>query len=128
MEILTSRICTTLNDRVKAKHTILNDSPMCYTSSMQNINIQHLRWISLIEGISYLLLVGIGMPLKYGLDILVINKVLGMIHGILTIVFVLILGAAYAYKRVSVPLTLFVFIASLIPFGAFVAEKKLKQL
>ena len=101
---------------------------MCYTSSMQNINIQHLRWISLIEGISYLLLVGIGMPLKYGLDILVINKVLGMIHGILTIVFVLILGAAYAYKRVSVPLTLFVFIASLIPFGAFVAEKKLKQL
>ena len=101
---------------------------MCYTSSMQNINIQHLRWISLIEGISYLLLVGIGMPLKYGLDILVINKVLGMIHGILTIVFVLILGAVYAYKRVSVPLTLFVFIASLIPFGAFVAEKKLKQL
>ena len=94
---------------------------------MQTISIHHLRWISLIEGISYLLLVGIGMPLKYGLNILVVNKVLGMTHGALTIVFVLILAAVYANKKVSATLARFVFVASLIPFGAFVAEKKLKQ-
>ena len=65
------------------------------------------------------------MPLKYGLDILVVNKVLGMAHGALTIVFVLILAAVYANKKVSATLARFVFVASLIPFGAFVAEKKL---
>ena len=95
---------------------------------MKQITLQHLRWVSLTEGISYLLLVGIGMPLKYGLDIFVVNKILGMIHGVLTVVFVGVLMQVLRQKALSTQLSLGVFVASLIPFGAFVADRKLKQL
>ena len=95
---------------------------------MKQITLQHLRWVSLTEGISYLLLVGIGMPLKYGLDIFVVNKILGMIHGVLTVVFVGVLMQVLRQKALSAQLSLGVFVASLIPFGAFVADRKLKQL
>ena len=95
---------------------------------MPNITIQHLRWISLIEGISFLLLLFIGMPLKYGLGIMSVNKVLGMGHGVLTIVFLFVLAQVWSNKDLTFKWSLGVFIASLIPFGAFVADAKLKRL
>jgi integral membrane protein len=95
---------------------------------MNHITLKHLRWVSLTEGISYLLLVCIGMPLKYGLDIFVVNKILGMIHGVLTVVFVGVLMQVWRQKELSAQLSLGVFIASLLPFGAFVADRKLRQL
>ncbi len=94
---------------------------------MTNLTLHHLRVISLVEGISYLLLVGIGMPLKYGLNILFVNKILGMAHGLLTIIFCYILFLVWKQKTLNSKWSLGVFIASLIPFGAFVAESKLKR-
>ena len=91
-------------------------------------SLKQLRYISLIEGISYLFLLMIGMPLKYGFSILWVNKVLGMIHGILTIGFVVILYQTWQSKRLSFAYSTQVFIASLVPFGAFWAEHKLKKL
>ena len=49
------------------------------------------RVISAIEGLSYVLLVFIAMPLKYGLDLPQMVKVLGMAHGVLFMAFVLAL-------------------------------------
>ena len=95
---------------------------------MRHIRLNHLRQISMLEGISYLLLVGIGMPLKYGFAIGSGNKFLGMTHGLLTLVFIWILGHAWLYKRVSTKIAIGVFVASLVPCGAFIAEKKLKQI
>ena len=90
--------------------------------------IGRLRIASLIEGISYLLLVFIGMPLKYGMDMPMPNKVLGMGHGILTIIFVFALISAWGDKKISISLAIQTFIASLIPFGAFYIERKLKEI
>lgn len=90
--------------------------------------IGRLRVVSLIEGISYLLLVFIGMPLKYGMGMPLPNKILGMSHGMLTIVFCFILLAVWSEKKISLSLALQTFIASLIPFGAFYIERKLKDL
>ena len=92
------------------------------------IRLQQLRHISMIEGISYLLLLFIGMPLKYGMGIKSVNMALGMGHGVFTMVFCLILGLAWLQKTLSTKWCVGVFIASLLPFGAFVAEKKLKDL
>ena len=92
------------------------------------INIKHLRIISLIEGTSYLLLIFVGMPLKYGMEIFSINKILGMGHGILTILFCMILAFLWSARQINGRLTIGVFIASLIPFGALWAEHKLKQI
>ena len=94
---------------------------------MLKITIYHLRIAALIEGVSYLLLLCIGMPLKYGLNILWVNKVLGMIHGALTLIFCFLLYDLWSNKKLNTSLSLAVFFASLIPFGAFVADVKLKR-
>ena len=95
---------------------------------MKIINLKLLRSLSLTEGISYLTILFIGMPLKYGLGIKSISFILGLTHGILTILFCIVLGLIWLKKSLSFKWCFGVFIASLIPFGAFVAEKKLKQL
>ena len=89
------------------------------------ININKFRFISIIEGISYCLLLFIGMPLKYGLQIREVNQILGMSHGILTIIFCLALYIIWFQKQLSTKWCIAFFIASLIPFGAFYIEKKL---
>ena len=91
-----------------------------------NVTINQFRIISLIEGASYLLLVFIGMPLKYGFAIREINQVLGMVHGILTIIFCIALGIIWLQKKLSKQWCLAFFVASLIPFGAFVIEHRIK--
>ena len=95
---------------------------------MNVVKHHHLRLISLTEGVSYILLLGIGMPLKYGIGILLVNKVMGMIHGLLTILLCIILVYFWITKKLEKPLILHVFIASLIPFGAFFIDQKLKKL
>tara|TARA_Y100000591_G_C21408793_1_gene486517 strand:+ start:259 stop:552 length:294 start_codon:yes stop_codon:yes gene_type:complete len=95
---------------------------------MIHITLYHLRIIALIEGISYLLLLFIGMPLKYGFGIMMVNKVLGMGHGILTLIFCFILFYLWRQNKINTPLSIVVFMASLIPFGAFVADVKLVKL
>ena len=93
---------------------------------MLSNSLQRLRVISFIEGISYLLLLFVGMPLKYGLGIRVVNYILGMGHGILTMIFVLLLMLAFSERKLTLSQVVQVFVASLIPFGAFWAEQKFK--
>ena len=94
---------------------------------MRLINLTNLRIISFIEGVSFLLILFVGMPLKYGFGFKEISFVLGLAHGILTIIFCIILGFVWLKKILPLNWCIGVFIASLIPFGAFVAEKKLKE-
>lgn len=80
------------------------------------------RLISFIEGISFLILVFIAMPLKYLAGIPLAVKIVGMSHGILFILFVLALVMAenrYKWKFISFQL----FVYSLIPFGFILIEK-----
>ena len=90
--------------------------------------IGRLRIVSLLEGISFLLLVFVGMPLKYLAATPLPNKILGMSHGMLTIVFVGVLLSVWTDKKISSGLAIKTFLASLIPFGAFFIEMKLKAL
>ena len=57
------------------------------------------RLISFIEGISYLILIFIAMPLKYFAGIPLAVKIVGMAHGVLFILFVLaLIIASKKYK------------------------------
>lgn len=84
------------------------------------------RVISAIEGLSYLLLVFIAMPIKYIGDNPYPVKIFGMIHGVLFIIFMLSLFEAKIKKSWDVGLVFQLFVLSLIPFGAFFIEKKVK--
>jgi integral membrane protein len=50
---------------------------------MTSLNL--FRKVALAEGISYILLLAIGMPLKYGFDLPLVVKYMGWAHGILFI-------------------------------------------
>lgn len=82
------------------------------------------RIISLLEGISYLLLLFVAVPIKYfGHDEQYV-KLLGMPHGLL---FVLYIVLGYLIKdsmQWSQKNFLGVLLASIIPFGTFWVEKK----
>lgn len=85
------------------------------------------RAVALLEGVSYLLLFGVTMPLKYLADMPLPNKVVGMAHGVLSVVYVGLLIEVALKSRWSVLRSLVALFASLLPFGAFVLEARLRR-
>lgn len=84
-----------------------------------------LRIIGFTEGISYLLLLGIAMPLKYLYQLPQMVRVTGMIHGVLFVLYVLYVILVAIELRWSFRKTILAFLASLIPFGTFWADIRL---
>lgn len=93
---------------------------------MLNDVLTRFRIISAIEGLSFILLVFIAMPIKYVGENPHPVKVLGMIHGVLFIIFMISLFETKIKKTWNIPLMFQLFILSLIPFGAIFIEKKVK--
>lgn len=88
-----------------------------------------LRKVGIIEGWSFVILIFIAMPLKHLFGYPIATKVFGSIHGVLFIWFLYQLFVFYKDKEydVSFKFILFAFISSLIPFGTFFLDKKIKQ-
>ena len=86
-----------------------------------------LRYLALLEGISWLMLLFIAMPLKYMGGNPYPVKVVGMTHGLLFIAFVVVLSTVLNRKSISTTLGAKVFVASFIPFGTFLVDGKLKH-
>ena len=84
------------------------------------------RVISALEGFSYLLLVFIAMPIKYIGENPYPVKILGMAHGVLFIIFMISLFETKIKKSWNTGMTFQLFVLSLIPFGAFFIEKRVK--
>lgn len=86
--------------------------------------IRIFKWISIMEGISFLLLLFIAMPLKYIWDQPQMVEIVGMLHGILFVAY--ILGAFYLYKPMEwkFKTLLIICVSSVLPFGPFYVEKK----
>jgi len=86
--------------------------------------ISTFRWISILEGISFLVLLFLAMPLKYFFDLPQMVQIVGMAHGVLFLAY--IAGAVFMYSPLNWrPQTLLVaIVCSVIPFGPFYIEKK----
>jgi integral membrane protein len=94
------------------------------TMSLLTSSLGRFRLVAFVEGISYLLL-GITMILKYQYGMPKPNYVVGMLHGGLFILYVILLiqvGVSYKWGLVKM---FWGFVASLIPFGTFYADVKL---
>jgi integral membrane protein len=83
-----------------------------------------LRIIAFLEGCSYLLL-GFTMILKYKFAIPQPNYVVGLAHGILFVLYIVLLLQVSFIHRWNLLKMLMAFLASLIPFGTFYADKVL---
>ena len=83
-----------------------------------------LRIVAFLEGCSYLLL-GFTMILKYKFAMPEPNYVVGLAHGILFVLYVgLLVQVAFLHKW-SIIKMFWAFLASLVPFGTFYADKVL---
>ncbi len=85
------------------------------------------RLINLIEGISYLGLLFIAMPLKYMFEYPIATKISGMIHGALFMFFLVMLLQAMQKYKFGAKFGIILFVASLLPFGTTWTDKKLKE-
>ncbi|MGY2134107.1 DUF3817 domain-containing protein [Hymenobacter sp. HD11105] len=84
-----------------------------------------LRIVGFLEGLSFLVLLGIAMPLKYLAGQPEAVRMVGMAHGLLFVLYVLLVIMAAIERSWSFKKTVLAFLASLVPFGPFYADKKL---
>lgn len=87
--------------------------------------IRALRAVSLIEGVSYLLLLGVAMPMDRLGGMRWAVEYTGLTHGLLFILLWLMVAAAWA-KGLPTKLSLIVMVASILPAGPFFVDHKLK--
>ena len=82
------------------------------------------RVISFLEGISYLLLLFVAVPIKYfnGDDSYV--KLLGMPHGLFFMLYIVLAIVIQKQMKWNAKTLGIVMLASIIPFGTFYIDKK----
>ena len=96
-------------------------------SNTRRVWIGRLRVVGFWEGWSYLLLLGIAMPLKYWAGMPGFVRVIGMAHGLLFVAYIAALGVTARAATFPLSRTAALFVASLLPFGPFVADRGLAR-
>ena len=91
-------------------------------------HIGRVRLIGLTEGISFLLLMGVAMPLKYLAGQPLAVKYVGWAHGLLFILLCMAIFQAWVAGSLSFRRSLLVFGAALFPFGPFLIDKRLAEI
>ena len=89
--------------------------------------LKWLRTVGKMEGVSYLLLLGVAMPLKYLAGKPMAVKVVGWVHGGLFILLCAVLFQVWRTHHWPIKRAAMVFVAALLPFGPFVIDKQLKR-
>ncbi|CAD7797500.1 hypothetical protein CHRY9390_00179 [Chryseobacterium aquaeductus] len=85
------------------------------------------RKTALVEGISYLILLFIAMPLKYIFSIPEPVKYFGWIHGVLFLFFIVVLLAASIKYKWNLKRIIVYLVGSVLPFVPFYLDKSLKK-
>lgn len=94
---------------------------------MPTTAVGRLRTIAIIEGISFLVLLGVAMPLKYFAGIPQAVTFVGWLHGLLFIGLCIALAQAHQEAQWGFGRSLVILIAALLPFGPFVIDKRLQE-
>jgi integral membrane protein len=84
--------------------------------------IGRLRITGFLEGLSFVLLLGIAMPLKYMMGLPQAVRLIGMLHGILFILYIILSVHVTLILRWPLRRMLFLWLASVVPLGTFYAD------
>lgn len=84
-------------------------------------------FISILEGLSLIALLGFAVPLKYWFHQPQFVPYVGMAHGVLFLAYIVIATAASHQRQWSVPFWLLVLLCSVVPFSFILLDKKLKR-
>ena len=86
-----------------------------------------LRRLTWLEGLSFLLLLGVAMPLKYAAGKPEAVKIFGWFHGALFMLVCVVLLVVMRRRRWSLRRGALVFVAALIPFGPFLFDSRIAR-
>lgn len=90
-------------------------------------SLRQFRVVAFLEGVSYLLLLLVAMPLKYYAGLPLAVRVMGSVHGLLFVTFVVALLRATLARRWRLRRPLWMFVSSLVPFGMLVLDRALRE-
>ncbi len=85
------------------------------------------RKVAFAEGVSFLVLLLIAMPLKYFANLPIAVTVVGGLHGVLFVGFIILAYLVKEEYQKNISWMVKAFLASVIPFGTFVMDKEWKK-
>lgn len=85
------------------------------------------RKVALAEGISFLILLGIAMPLKYFADMPLAVTVVGGLHGVLFVAFLILAREVKSDFKKDLKWLAKAILASILPFGTIIMDKEWKK-
>ncbi len=97
------------------------------TSQDQKKLLHRFRMIGIAEGISFLILVLVAMPLKYMFHLPQAVKMFGWAHGALFVSFIYFAFDVFGTFKKPFSWLVKAGLASVLPFGTFVLDKQLKK-
>jgi integral membrane protein len=89
--------------------------------------LRQLRLVAFLEGSSFVVLLFIAMPLKYLMDLPLAVRIVGSVHGLLFLMFMVALYRAARDREWPRRRSLHGFVASILPFGTFVFDRSLRR-
>ncbi|MCC3151535.1 DUF3817 domain-containing protein [Hymenobacter sp. BT770] len=95
------------------------------SSQLLLTSLGRLRLIAFLEGVSLLVLLGIAMPLKYLAGQPTAVRYVGMAHGLLFVLYVVLVIQVAMQQRWSFGKMALALLASVVPFGTFWADRRL---
>lgn len=92
---------------------------------MLRTQVDRFRVLAFAEGVSFLLILFITMPLKYYLDMPEPNRFVGMAHGVLFVIYVFAALRFWWKNEWNFQITCYALVASIVPFGTFYFTEKI---
>lgn len=89
--------------------------------------LARLRLVGLLEGLSFLLLLGVAMPLKYVWGLPEAVRVVGSLHGALFVLYALAVVHVWIARKWPMERATVAMIAAVVPFGPFLFERSLRR-
>jgi integral membrane protein len=86
----------------------------------------HLRSVAFLEGLSYVVLLFVAVPLKYLGDLPIAVRVVGPVHGTLFVWLGLLVVGGLTSRDRSMGWGIRIMVAALLPFGIFVIDRGLR--
>jgi integral membrane protein len=85
------------------------------------------RKVALAEGISFIVLLGIAMPLKYFANMPMAVTIVGGLHGVLFVAFIILAIEVKSDYKKDFKWLLKAGLASILPFGTIIMDKEWKK-
>ena len=90
-----------------------------------SLSVKLFKVVAILEGTSFLVLLGIAMPLKYIYGLPETVQIVGMAHGVLFIAYIIMVIVVRGLLNWNMKITALAIIASFLPFGPFIVDRKL---